>query len=82
MRQRLAHDKQVIDLLKIDPQVGGVLQAPNGKAAVGIIGREPLDLVFLDVQMPERFELPLKDGHRSRVRTYRIELEKRLGQSL
>jgi two-component system LytT family response regulator len=29
------------------------------------------------------FELVLKDGHRSRVsRTYRVELEKRLGQSL
>ena len=29
------------------------------------------------------FELVLKDGHRSRVsRTYRMQLEKRLGQSL
>lgn len=29
------------------------------------------------------FEIVLKDGHRSRVsRTYRIQLEKRLGQSL
>src|SRR5205814_6959072 len=30
-----------------------ILEAPNGKAAVEIIGREALDLVFLDVQMPE-----------------------------
>jgi two-component system LytT family response regulator len=29
------------------------LEAVNGKAAVEIIGREALDLVFLDVQMPE-----------------------------
>ena len=29
------------------------------------------------------FELVLKDGHRSRVsRTYRVQIEKRLGQSL
>jgi two-component system, LytTR family, response regulator len=46
-RQRLT------DLLKKDPQVGRVLEAANGKAAVEIIGREALDLVFLDVQMPE-----------------------------
>jgi two-component system LytT family response regulator len=30
-----------------------VLEAVNGKAAVETIGREALDLVFLDVQMPE-----------------------------
>ena len=45
--------QRLIDLLNKDPQVGSVLQAANGKAAVAIIGREPLDLVFLDVQMPE-----------------------------
>jgi len=45
--------QRLIDLLKKDPQVGSVLQAANGKAAVEIIGREALDLVFLDVQMPE-----------------------------
>jgi len=42
-----------VDLLKKDQQVGSVLEAVNGKAAVEIIGREALDLVFLDVQMPE-----------------------------
>ncbi|HTQ57777.1 MAG TPA: LytTR family DNA-binding domain-containing protein [Bryobacteraceae bacterium] len=46
-RQRLA------DLLGKDPQVGRILEAANGKAAVEIIARELLDLVFLDVQMPE-----------------------------
>ena len=44
---------RLVDLLKNDPQVGSVLEAVNGKAAVEIIGREALDLVFLDVQMPE-----------------------------
>jgi two-component system LytT family response regulator len=45
--------QRLIDLLKKDPQVGSVLEAVNGEAAVEIIGREVLDLVFLDVQMPE-----------------------------
>jgi two-component system LytT family response regulator len=45
--------QRLIDLLKKDPQVGSVLEAANGKAAVEIIGREALDLLFLDVQMPE-----------------------------
>jgi two-component system LytT family response regulator len=45
--------QRLIDLLKKDPQVGSVLEAVNGKGAVEIIGREALDLVFLDVQMPE-----------------------------
>ena len=33
--------------------MGSVLEAANGKDAVEIIEREVLDLVFLDVQMPE-----------------------------
>jgi two-component system, LytTR family, response regulator len=45
--------QRIIDLLRKDPQIGSVLEAVNGKAAVEIIGRESLDLVFLDVQMPE-----------------------------
>jgi len=45
--------QRIVDLLKKDPQVGSILEAANGKAAVDIIGREVLDLVFLDVQMPE-----------------------------
>src|SRR5579859_1769653 len=45
--------QRLIDLLRKDPQIGSVLEAVNGKAAVEIIGREALDLVFLDVQMPE-----------------------------
>jgi len=46
-RQRLT------DLLEKDTQVASVLEAANGKTAVEIIERQALDLVFLDVQMPE-----------------------------
>ena len=45
--------QRLVDLLRKDPQVGSILEAANGKAAVEIIGLEALDLVFLDVQMPE-----------------------------
>lgn len=45
--------QRLIDLLEKDAQVGTMLEAVNGKAAVEILAREPLDLVFLDVQMPE-----------------------------
>jgi two-component system LytT family response regulator len=45
--------QRLVELLKKDPQVGAVLEAANGKAAVEIIRREDLDLVFLDVHMPE-----------------------------
>jgi two-component system LytT family response regulator len=45
--------QRLVDLLKKDSQVASVLEAANGKAAVEIIGREALDLVFLDMQMPE-----------------------------
>jgi two-component system LytT family response regulator len=45
--------QRLFDLLKKDPEVGSILEAANGKAAVEIIEREALDLVFLDVQMPE-----------------------------
>ena len=44
--------QRIIDLLEKDGQVGLVLEAADGKAAVQIIEREALDLVFLDVQMP------------------------------
>src|SRR6202451_1414584 len=45
--------QRLIDLLRKDLQIARILEAVNGKAAVEIIGREALDLVFLDVQMPE-----------------------------
>ncbi|HET9402916.1 MAG TPA: LytTR family DNA-binding domain-containing protein [Candidatus Acidoferrales bacterium] len=45
--------QRLVDLLRKDPQVGSILEAVNGEAAVEIIAREALDLVFLDVQMPE-----------------------------
>ena len=45
--------QRLIDLLNQDPQIESVFEAANGKIAVEIIGREALDLVLLDVQMPE-----------------------------
>jgi two-component system LytT family response regulator len=51
--------QRLFDLLKKDPEVGSILEAANGKAAVEIIEREALDLVFLDVQMPEMDGLQL-----------------------
>jgi len=45
--------QRLIDLLKRDAQVGSILEAANGRTAVETIRHEALDLVFLDVQMPE-----------------------------
>lgn len=45
--------QRLVDLLNKDSQVGAILEAANGNAAVELIKREALDLVFLDVQMPE-----------------------------
>lgn len=45
--------QRLIDLLEKDAQVMTIFEAANGNSAVEIIKRESLDLVFLDVQMPE-----------------------------
>ncbi len=45
--------QRIIDLLARDAQTGVLLEAGTGKAAIELIEREALDLVFLDVQMPE-----------------------------
>ena len=45
--------QRLVDLLRRDAGVGGIVEASDGLAAVDAIEREPLDLVFLDVQMPE-----------------------------
>ena len=52
--------QRIVDLLRKDPQVGTILEAANGNAAVEIIASERLDLVFLDVKMP--FLLRLSRG--------------------
>jgi two-component system LytT family response regulator len=44
---------RLADLLRSDPQVGSILEAANGLAAVDRIRASRPDLVFLDVQMPE-----------------------------
>jgi two-component system, LytTR family, response regulator len=45
--------QRLMDLLHNDKQVGTVLQAENGAAAVEMIRAQRPDILFLDVQMPE-----------------------------
>jgi two-component system, LytTR family, response regulator len=45
--------QRLLDLLHKDTQVGTILQAENGAAAVEIIRARRPDILFLDVQMPE-----------------------------
>jgi two-component system LytT family response regulator len=44
--------KRLMDLLVADGDVQRVLEAKDGVAAISLIERERLDVVFLDVQMP------------------------------
>src|ERR1035437_1573604 len=45
--------QRLLDLVRKDVQVGNVLEATDGLAAVELIQGHTFDLVFLDVQMPE-----------------------------
>ncbi len=45
--------QRLVDLLGRDPEVGSILEAENGKAAIVSIQDQRPDLIFLDVQMPE-----------------------------
>ena len=45
--------QRLVDLLGKDSQVGGILEAEDGIAAVETIQTQQPDAVFLDVQMPE-----------------------------
>ena len=46
--------QRIVDLLRPDSRVAAILEATDGLSAVGIIQNRRPDLVFLDVQMPER----------------------------
>ena len=46
--------QRIIDLLRRDSRVGAILEASDGLSAVDIIQNRRPDLLFLDVQMPER----------------------------
>jgi len=46
--------QRIIDLLRREGQVASILEASDGLSAVQIIQTRRPDLVFLDVQMPER----------------------------
>jgi two-component system LytT family response regulator len=45
--------QRLVDLLRKDNQVAGILEAEDGVSAVSAIELQHPDLVFLDVQMPE-----------------------------
>lgn len=45
--------QRLVDLLRKDSQVGSIVEAENGVAAVDMIQSQRPDVVFLDVQMPE-----------------------------
>lgn len=44
--------KRLGDMLGKDPDIGSILEAENGVAAVAVIEKDRPDVVFLDVQMP------------------------------
>src|SRR5215472_12436369 len=46
--------QRIIDLLRRDSHVATIIEASDGLSAVEIIQNRQPDLVFLDVQMPER----------------------------
>ena len=54
--------QRLIDLLHMDPQVGAILEATDGQAAVEMIQSRQFELVFLDVQMPELDGLGVVDA--------------------
>ncbi|HEY1986716.1 MAG TPA: LytTR family DNA-binding domain-containing protein [Terracidiphilus sp.] len=67
MRVLVADDEaparqRLLDLLRRDPEVGTIVEAANGHAAVCMIEQERPDLVFLDVQMPELDGLGVVDA--------------------
>lgn len=43
----------LVDVLEADPRVADVLVAEDGIQAAELIAREPVDVVFLDLRMPE-----------------------------
>jgi two-component system LytT family response regulator len=54
--------QRIRDLLERDVDVAAIFEAANGLAAVDLLERESVDLVFLDVQMPELDGLGVVDA--------------------
>jgi two-component system LytT family response regulator len=54
--------QRIVDLLERDADVAAIFEAGNGLAAMEMLEREAVDLVFLDVQMPELDGLGLVDA--------------------
>ena len=45
--------QRLVDLLRGQPGIGAIVEAKDGVSAVALIEERRLDLVFLDIQMPE-----------------------------
>jgi two-component system LytT family response regulator len=54
--------QRIIDLLRRDTQIVSIIEASNGLTAVELIENRKPNLVFLDVQMPERTGLDVIAG--------------------
>ena len=53
--------QRLIEILRLDSDVTSVFEAENGNAALELIDKEAPDLVFIDIQMPERTGMEVVD---------------------
>lgn len=63
---------RVIRLLETDPGVRLVGECRNGKEAAEVLQREPIDLLFLDIEMPRASGFELLEGLRKEPRPFVI----------
>ena len=53
--------QRLIEILRLNSDVTSVFEAENGNAALELIDKEAPDLVFIDIQMPERTGMEVVD---------------------
>jgi len=53
--------QRLMEILRLDPDVTSILEAEDGNMALQLIESEKPDVVFLDVQMPERTGIEVVD---------------------